>query len=261
MYKGFNLKNFDQSFWGTNFDVFLEKGRSLYDKKKNEIKTRIDAFSGENGVLDGTKMQSNWFPKENADIFLSHSHKDEDLAIALSGWLNERFGLTTFIDSCIWGNSDTLLKELDNNYCPSVKPGFYDYNKRNKSTSHVHMMLSTALSMMIDNVECVIFLNTPNSVKPEDIIERTESPWIYSEIGMTRLIKEKPLKLYRRSKIHFLLEGGRCFSDSLKIEYNISMDHLTTISPIDLKKWDESWTKHTHSKEEFSLDMLYYINQ
>ena len=55
----------------------------------------------------------------------------------------------------------------------------YDYNKRNYSTSHVHMMLSTALTMMMDEAECVIFLNTPNALSTKDIVHKTESPWIF----------------------------------------------------------------------------------
>lgn len=55
-------------------------------------------------------MQSYWFPKINADIFLSHSHKDEKLIIAFAGWLKDTFNLDVFIDSCIWGYSNDLQK-------------------------------------------------------------------------------------------------------------------------------------------------------
>lgn len=53
------------------------------------------------------------------------------------------------------------------------------------------MMLASALTMMIDKAECVIFLNTPNAVSTEEIIDKTESPWIYYETVMTNLVRHK----------------------------------------------------------------------
>ncbi len=42
---------------------------------------------------------------------LSHSHKDKKLAIEFAEWLKKEAGLTTFIDSCILGYSNELLKK------------------------------------------------------------------------------------------------------------------------------------------------------
>lgn len=47
-------------------------------------------------------MQVSWFPQIKADVFISHSHSDEKLAIIFAGWLYNAFGLTAFIDSCVW---------------------------------------------------------------------------------------------------------------------------------------------------------------
>ena len=66
-------------------------------------------------------MQANWFPQIKADIFISHSHKDKGLALALAGWLEETFGLTAFIDSCVWGYANKLLKMIDDEYCYQKK--------------------------------------------------------------------------------------------------------------------------------------------
>lgn len=108
------------------------------------------------GVIDGTKLQENWFPtKHKFNVFLSHSHNDKQLAIALAGFLKDKLGLNAFIDSCLWGYSNDLLKEIDQRYCRHRNGVSFDYNKRNYSTSHVHMMLSIALSRMIDNCEAV----------------------------------------------------------------------------------------------------------
>lgn len=137
MYRGFNL-----ILQKENLQVESNSFSESISQQKKIIEDKIGSFIGENGSLDGSKMQTNWFPQIKVDIFLSHSHKDEKLAIALAGWLKETFGLTTFIDSCVWGFSNKLLKEIDGKYCRCQESKAYDYQKRNYSTSHVHMMLS-----------------------------------------------------------------------------------------------------------------------
>lgn len=190
-----------------------------------------------NGKLDGSKMQQNWFPQIKADIFISHSHKDKDLAIALSEWLFKGFGLSTFIDSCIWGYHNDLLKIIDNEYCKNPEGNSYNYNKRNYSTSHVHMMLSTALSMMIDNTKCILFLNTPNSISSHSIISKTESPWIYSEIAMTKLVRKKHIREYRLQRITESFSSGGRLEKGLDFEYVVDKEHLTKINSDVLGTW------------------------
>lgn len=54
--------------------------------------------------------------------------------------------------------------------------------------SCVHMMLSSALSTMIDKCECVFFLNTPSSL---NLNKKTESPWIYYELNIADVVQKK----------------------------------------------------------------------
>ncbi|MFC0476256.1 hypothetical protein ACFFHF_13535 [Robertmurraya beringensis] len=152
MYAGFNLITND------DFIAFRNNGNTIYNNKKRIIEEELKKFLLNDGSLDGTEMQNSWFPQINADIFLSHSHNDKEKAIALAGWINATFGLTVFIDSCVWGSADALLRIIDDEYCKNVDSPTYSYEKRNFSTSHVYMMLSSALTMMIDKTECVIFL-------------------------------------------------------------------------------------------------------
>ena len=143
MYRGFNLTlDFENDF-------FYQKGRTLNAANKLTVKRTLDSFISPDGSINGSKMQSNWFPQIDADIFISHSHRDEKMAITLAGWLDEIFGISTFIDSCIWGYSNDLLRQIDNKHCLNPSGETYSYEKRNNSTSHVHMMLSTALNMMM----------------------------------------------------------------------------------------------------------------
>jgi hypothetical protein len=159
MYRGFNLKidNVNSGFY--------DFGLQVYEDLKAPMRKTLKDFVSVNGVLDGSKLQEHWFPQINADAFISHSHKDERNAICIAGWLHHTFGITAFIDSCIWGFAGELLKMIDDAYCLNSGGKTYSYEDRNFSTAHVHMMLSTALQMMIDKTECLFFLNTPATIK------------------------------------------------------------------------------------------------
>lgn len=162
-------------------------------------------------VLIGTQMQTDWIPQINSHIFISHSHMDEKGVITLAGWLYDTF--------CLQPDS----------YC--------NYEIRNYSTSHIHMMLSTALIQMIDKLECLFFYNTPKSISSANRVSKTESPWIYSEITMSQLLRQNIP--YRRR-----IEDARMFSkvgsknEQLIIEYELDLKHLNPIDTNTLKAWE-----------------------
>lgn len=252
MYRGFNLSlNNDVGFLGSFFDLEGAAPPFLSEQRK-QIERTLKSFRYPDGSLNGSKMKANWFPQINADIFISHSHEDEQLAIALARWLYEKFRLVSFIDSCIWGYANDLLQMIDNSYCYNELTGGYGYSKRNRSTSHVHMMLSVALTQMIDKTECLFFLNTPRSLTPDTVIEQTVSPWIYSEIAMSRLIRRKSLEAHRR----LLSENVRSFASGgkLRVLYDLPTDHLIRINERDLMAWEGSYQS---DRNIFSLDKLY----
>lgn len=264
MYIGYELLDLKKNSFNCDFSELLENGRQRYAKIKSKIEARINSFVLQGGNLDGAKMQANWFPQISTDVFISHSHSDEELAIAFSQWVYEAFGLDVFIDSCIWGYAGNLLKLIDNEYCLNPSGDTYNYNKRNDSTSHVHMMLSTALSMMIDKAECIIFLNTPNSIIPNEVISKTKSPWIYSEIAMTRLIRQKPIKDYRIKRLTESFSKGEKIEDkTLTVEYAIDKDHLNELTTNNLCEWKSKWIyrgkKYSSDYKQHILDLLYQI--
>src|SRR5690606_21537861 len=213
------------------FEYYLSIGKKEFNDFEKKIETTLKEFTNTNRSLNGDIMKSAWFPKIKVDIFLSHSHTDKDLVIVFAGWLKHIFDLNVFIDSCIWGNSKDLQELIDIEHKVIWRDDnneeWINYNKVQYSASHVHMMLNTALMQMIDNCECIIFVNTPHSVKPRDVVNKVVSPWIYSEIGMTKLIRKKELKEYR---VQPIFEDDRSFSDKLKIEYNLDTDHLIKLS-------------------------------
>ena len=244
-------------------------------------KKSLKEFIYDNGHIDGDSMKSNWFQMENVDIFISHSHQDITKVKAFAGWLYDEFKLAAFIDSCVWGYCNDLLQQIDDEYCKKKDGKTYDYNLRNYTTSHVHMMLDTALTEMIDNTECIMFYNTPNSVLLADDLQKiknekkkvTLSPWIYHELAMTSLVRickpSRTIQLLENALVH------KAFSEynDINIEHNISdyLDKMITLKSEELELWDRSYAILTHRldgesvlnitgyEKIHSLDVLYNL--
>lgn len=243
LFAGFNIKINDNDM----SELFANNiPCEFLNEQKKSTKVLLESII--DGTIDGTKVQNDWFPEIKADIFLSHSHKDIELAEKLAIWLDEKFGLKTFIDSNVWGYADDLLKKIDDEYC--FKDGYYIYERRNLTTSHVHMMLNVALSKMIDKCECVFFLNTPNSIKlSESMKSQTSSAWIYSELILSKIIRKKTRKEHRQ-RFTILRDSAE-----FDINYDVPIDHLEEIDFRDLYKWSINCNK---SRGCYNLDELYF---
>lgn len=253
MYRGFQLKLRKYfPLFGDEFECCRSAGEDLFEEHQNEVKSVLDDFLLSDGSIDGSKMQENWFPQIKADIFISHSHQDKDLAMALAGWLCKKFRLKSFIDSCVWGYADDLKELLCQTYRKHSYPR--DSSLHLFVSSHVDMMLSVALNQMIDNTECLFFLNTPNSISFDaPVCSTTSSPWIYSEIAMSRLIrKQVPERLKR------LNESQDTFSKKL-IRYRLPMDHLPIVNEEDMSKWEVDRRLISYFEKSYFLDKLYKL--
>ena len=136
----------------------------------------------------------------------------------MAGWLYDTQKIVCFIDSCVWGYADELLEAIDEKYSKNdTESGLFNYELRNRSTAHVHMMLTVALARMIYNCECLFFLNTPNSILPKDSVrEQTLSPWIYTERSMIELIEKRNANEHRGIQENFSLS-----MDSFNIAYEV----------------------------------------
>jgi hypothetical protein len=250
MYRGFNVR------LGTLSEENFLKGNPQFETNKRQVKTDLQKFITLTGNLDGSMMEKEWFPNVKADIFISHSHDDEKEAIKLAGWIKDSFNLDCFIDSCVWESGDDLIKMIDNEYCRSEGDITYNYKRRNLSTSHVHMMLSTALAKMIDRAECLFFLNTPNSVSTSEIISKTVSPWIYSEIAISQLVR-KPLKFHRDRELVKSFSESRKFA--IPIVYDLGLKGFSGLDSEDLRNWHRKWKNGSIPKGN-SLDYLYDLH-
>ena len=142
-----NLDDFD-FFLKSNMakkDYWFKIGVGVLDDQKEKIENFSEFLS--DTLLHGTKLQENYFSSNiKADIFLSHSHKDRNLALTLAGWLKIEKSLSTFIDSSIWGSHNELKKAIDKIYSkmPNTATSYY-YDKSNFVSTNIDIMLSNAL--------------------------------------------------------------------------------------------------------------------
>ncbi len=261
MYSKFNYSP-SNSFYNSTLNRYLTRGCEIFQKHESEVQDCLSKYISEDGIINGSDLKEHWFSISEKDIFISHSHKDLNKVKAFAGWIYETFGLEAFIDSCSWGYCDELLRKIDNKYCYNPKTKTYNYNLRNYTTSHVHMMLSTALTEMMDKTECVIFFNTPNSINMAEELDKvtkkdkTVSPWIYHELSMTTLLKETPPD---RNKV--MLEHYAQRADNFTVAYDVTelLEGLTTLTDSDLLSWQRSWQQRSVKVKEEALDVLYQI--
>lgn len=257
MYRGFNLQ-ISEPIIGDNY---LLKGKAISANLELALEERIEDLIQCNNIIDGNEVIEKWFPEIECDIFLSHSHKDKDKALSLAGYLESNFGLKTFIDSTVWGFSDRLLKEIDNHFCLNENGLNYNYDLRNYSTSHVHLMLKSALDKMIDNCEAIFFLNTPNSITPSNSIkQKTKSPWIFSEIATTQIIRKKTPQRLRKETRLFSTKDVIAMTESVKsqlnIQYELELNHFTKLTIQDIQYWKNCFAYSGKN----ALDVLYSNN-
>lgn len=254
VYRAFELL----SEGGKRFAGFEEAGQRFFEQQAGSVRKKIGDYVRD-GVLDGNDVISDWFGQIQADVFISHSHADKELAVSLAGWLSQKMSLRPFVDSYVWGHADELLREIDKDHCWSDEREVYDYNARNRSTSHVHMMLSTALTQMIDNTECIIFLNTPQSFKNESLKlsrptqlaaeQETSSPWIYAELVATQCLRTK---LQRKVLTEDSVRKAEASLESLDVRYRARTAHLTPLDDQRVTRWEA-----TGSRGIAALDALY----
>lgn len=251
MFVGFNLKLNDSDI----DEKYYQIGKAFFENLKIESKKSIDNFIDSDGIINANELEKNWFNSLDADVFISHSHMDEKLIIKLAGLLKSEYGLNCFVDSCVWGYANEILKGIDDKYCKNIKNKdgtySYNYNQRNNSTSHIHLILNGAIAKMINHSECLIFVNTPNSIKISDINnpDKTDSPWIYSELLMATEFPKQKLQYYR-SLQHSNFSYN--INESLRVRYDVNIDKLYKLTLNDLLEAGLNGNKKTQF-----LDALY----
>lgn len=214
----------------------------------------IDKYISDENTIDCKELENDWFPAIEADIFLSHSHVDEELGIAFAAALWDKFGLRTFIDSLVWGYAGDLQRKIHDEYCYNEYNDTYKYAPATQCTTHINLLLSGALTKMIDKTECLFFLNTDNSIASK-MQDTTHSPWIYTEIEASRMLRISfPQRdmLLEKAGMEAYTDTRLASDQAPKFRYKIDRTHMRKLSFFDVWNWFRQDKKSTDA-----LDYLY----
>lgn len=278
MHKSFKVdKNHLDLFMNRNPSIFDKfSGDSLsYLKKVDEKNLNEIIYQAANGKINGDEIIKAYFPSMSPHIFISHSSRDKSTAIKFANYLFYTYGITSFIDSQIWGHIEHALKILNGKYSKlrTEDDGSitYSHKKANIISSNIYAMLTIALINTMDNSDSLIFLSSENSVGGdsydiEDILNekyKTESPWIYSEINFSRMLRpkmhERPsLMAYDGSEGFVAHEkrGQISLEEHASFSFSTEMDHMIKVSFDSL-----SSIKNIHRKNHslLNLDDIYHV--
>ena len=247
------------------FNVTLESNKYLgyanaqqYENDKSISLQNLRRIINSKDMLQAYEIKKLLLPSKRYDIFISHSHKDLEIAKGLSGYLNALCGVACFIDSLYWGNIDELQEELNRMHLhkdEATGKKYFDHQSTMEVAKHANMILASALTEMIDNCECVFFLNTDSSViRGTEAISKNEtySPWIYHEVFTTTIIQKK-----QRSKFN---ESYQFRDNAIKqipdISYGLDLSGMTVLREEDIFEWE---IKINSNKDKHPLDVLYNL--
>jgi hypothetical protein len=243
---------------------WLTEGKRLEVENLQRVRGSLESFVGTDGEIDASRMMTDWFGGVSADVFISHSRADKDLALTIAGWLSKELDVSSFVDSCAWGHANILLRQIDDAFC-KTGGATYSYFHSTVTASHVHLMLSTALSQMLDRCECVFFLNSEHSLKSvsvrsmaeseEDYI--TQSPWLFHELSMLRLIRRREKEEHRPGIVKSA-NFAEAKAHVPAFNYPVSLAVLPALGVSELKLWHKQWSDEKREKRH-ALDCLYDI--
>ena len=225
----------------------------------------------EQNSLNAEDIWDTYFPFITMPVFISHSSKDKSIARKLANFLYENFSIVSFIDSDLWGNIANLQNIIDRYFCDirsdyekkQSKKMVYSYELRNESTAHVHMILSYALTKMIDTAECFIFIKSDNSISVKNSISGTFSPWIFHELAIVDTISMKCPTRIDLNLQKSIESSAHLFNESaLKVHYPVPCRKLNYLSCKMLQDWSSNYylDGEENMAWELALNDLYTLN-
>ncbi len=189
------------------------------DRQVDEAAKKIDKliknapYSNDDIILGHNKIKEAFFSPfkpqlKNAQVFLSHSHADENKALKVKNYLEEYLDAEcVFIDSLFWDYKDDVLNKLAR------------YDDISKIEDAFTLILRESLQDMIEKCPYFVFLQSNNSVSlNQDLLGITYSAWIYEELKIAHSISSE-------SRLAIMME-------SFQVSHDISpfLEHLETIT-------------------------------
>lgn len=245
MHKSFKIEKRDlDSLINSNESVFATLNNSSLDCFNKVEEEELDdvIYQAANGRIDGEEIIRAYFPSMTPHIFISHSSKDKKTAIKFANHLFQKYGITSFVDSQIWGHIDHALKILNNKYSKlrteSNGSITYNHRKANIIASNIYAMLNIALMKTMDSSDGLILISSENSVggdgyDVEDMLHNkyaTESPWIYSEINFSKMLRPR---MHKRPPV-YARDGAEAFV-SKESRKDMILESVSFVLPAELE--------------------------
>lgn len=182
--------------FGGSLPTVKDEDVQAFKRRNEDRRADLTAYlTGKTNLLDASLIEQHLFPLEQVDVFLSHSHQDHDKVVRLAVAL-EDLGLKVFVDSCVWGDAYTLLKDVDDMHSVNTsEANTYFYSKVTRTTANVYMILNVALQRMIDRCELFLFLaSDASTLTMEQYVDGPEyvgSPWVFSELAFASTVARR----------------------------------------------------------------------
>lgn len=247
MYRGFTLSitadelsrivcDYQRKRISFRYDDYVEKGKKETEEHAKKLVEYLRGHPKEMPIA-GEVLESAFFPKRPYHVFISHSSADREIAYALAAFLKENARLECFVDSSVWGYYKKLEDMLLKHICEQKDASSDEISELKAIVStHVHCMLSKSLVQELDESECLLFLNTPNSIHMKDYCSLTFSPWIYCELEASRVLRPRK----HPSRPTHLMENFSAKIGYNAIDYKVNTDHLKAIDGTDFETWISS---------------------
>ncbi|ECO3391936.1 hypothetical protein FX692_08155 [Campylobacter jejuni] len=162
-----------------NENQYCSSKKNEYDRNKKSLTNIIEeCYNFQNSSFDGKKMQDCFFPQiSQTSVFLSHSYNDIKKALSIKSKIeSECKDIKVFVDSLYWQSIYDAEINLAKQY------------NTNTVLKHLHIMITTAIAQMIQSSRYFIFLESENSIADIKYNKTTESPWIYFELEIAKML-------------------------------------------------------------------------
>ena len=105
-----------------NLSDDIESRELLFESPKKALRQQLKNYLSPNNDLNGDEIMRDCFPMINdVRFFISHSHKDEALAIKLANLIFSSCRMKSFIDSMVWDYSQELLRDIDDEFASYLR--------------------------------------------------------------------------------------------------------------------------------------------
>ena len=209
-------------------------------KDKTLREQEINRLINSDSILDASTILNIVSPQGGFDVFISHYHENEEIALNVASILQSQ-GYKPFVDSQCWLHFDNIAGQLNDLHYHKDNKGneVYNHDKTIMVQKHCDVLLLSALAKVISKCNYLIFINPPESMigiehysKQSSNSPKTYSPWIYWELLFAGILNERNTSMNEH------------FADSLsipKIEYPLDVKNMVKINAYNVinNNWKE----------------------